>query len=89
MKKRVILFLTDGAPSDGKTAIFQTIRDRNLELNNSVVILTFGLGGVDQETKSILQDIAMQNTAKYGISSNVSSADITVKESLCSSVTIS
>ena len=78
-KRKVILFLTDGAPSDDKKAIFQTIRDRNLELNNSVVILTFGFGGVDQETMNILQDIALQNTAKYGVFSNASFGDITVK----------
>ena len=78
-KRKVILFLTDGAPSDDKKAIFQTIRDRNLELNNSVVILTFGFGGVDQETINILQDIALQNTAKYGVFSNASFGDITVK----------
>ena len=77
--RKVILFLTDGAPSDEKRAIFQTIRDRNLELNNSVVILTFGFGGVDQETINILQDIALQNTAKYGAPSNASFGDVTVR----------
>ena len=80
--RKVILFLTDGAPSDEKRAIFQTIRDRNLELNNSVVILTFGFGGVDQETINILQDIALQNTAKYGVPSNASFGDVTVRQSM-------
>ena len=80
--RKVILFLTDGAPSDEKRAIFQTIRDRNLELNNSVVILTFGFDGVDQETINILQDIALQNTAKYGVPSNASFGDVTVRLSM-------
>ena len=35
--------------------------------------------GVDQETINILQDIALQNTAKYGVFSNASFGDITVK----------
>ena len=75
-KKRVILFLTDGAPSDEETKlIFQTIRDRNFELNNSVIILTYGFGNADQ---AILEDIAKQNTAKYGVPANTSVGDIAV-----------
>lgn len=75
-KKRVILFLTDGAPSDEKTElIFETIRDRNFELNNSVIILTYGFGNADQ---AILEDIAKQNTAKYGVPANTSVGDIPV-----------
>lgn len=75
-KKRVILFLTDGAPSDEKTElIFETIRDRNFELNNSVIILTYGFGKADQ---AILEDIAKQNTAKYGVPANTSVGDIPV-----------
>jgi len=49
----------------------------NLQLNNSVVILTFGFGKVDQKTKEILQDIANQNTTKYGVPENTSVGDIT------------
>ena len=75
-KKRVILFLTDGEPSDPKRKlIFETIRDRNFELNNSVIILTYGFGRADRE---ILEDIATQNTAKYNVSANTSVGDITV-----------
>ena len=79
-KKRVILFLTDGAPSEDeeRRPIFQTIRDMNLQLNNSVIILTFGFGSVDQNTREILQDIAAQNTARYNVSVNSSVGDITV-----------
>ena len=77
-KKRVILFLTDGAHSDEKTElIFETIRDRNFELNNSVIILTYGFGNADQ---AILEDIAKQNTAKYGVPANTSVGDIAVIE---------
>ncbi|XP_015763441.1 PREDICTED: VWFA and cache domain-containing protein 1-like isoform X1 [Acropora digitifera] len=78
-KKRVILFLTDGAPSEDeeRRPIFQTIRDMNLQLNNSVIILTFGFGSVDQNTREILQDIAAQNTARYNVSVNSSVGDIT------------
>ncbi|XP_078343118.1 VWFA and cache domain-containing protein 1-like [Oculina patagonica] len=74
-KKRVILFMTDGKPSDPKVElIFETIRDRNFELNNSVIILTYGFGDVDPE---ILEDIAKQNTAKYNVTANTSVGDIT------------
>ena len=74
-KKRLILFLTDGTPTDPNIPIFETIRNRNFELNNSVVILTFGFGSADQ---AILQDIAKQDTAKYGVPANTSVGDITV-----------
>jgi len=75
-KKRVILFLTDGAPSDeNKELIFHTIRDKNFELNNSVIILTYGFGSAVNQT--ILEDIAEQNTAKYGAPASTSVGDIT------------
>ncbi|XP_068714497.1 VWFA and cache domain-containing protein 1-like [Montipora foliosa] len=78
-RKRVILFLTDGAPSEDEKLkpLFQTIRDMNFQLNNSVVILTFGFGSIDQKTREILQDIAKQNTARYNVSSDSSVGDIT------------
>lgn len=76
--------MTDGAPSDNrKDLIFETIRDRNLELNNSVVILTYGFGSADQE---ILEDIAKQNTAKHNIPVNTSVGDITVMQELYNAV---
>ena len=76
-KKRVILFLTDGAPSDArKEQIFHTIRDKNSELNNSVIILTYGFGSAVNQTN--LEDIAKQNTTKYGASANTAVGDITV-----------
>ena len=76
-KKRVMLFLTDGAPSDEKKElIFHTIRDKNFELNNSVIILTYGFGNKVNQT--ILEDIAEQNTAKHGAPASTSGGDITV-----------
>ena len=76
-KKRVILFLTDGEPSDKNVSlIFKTIRDCNLELNNSVIIFTYGIGTVNKE---ILIDIAIQNTTKYGFPPDKRLGDITVK----------
>lgn len=84
-KKRVILFLTDGAPSDGKKElIFHTIRDKNFELNDSVIILTYGFGSAVNRT--ILEDIAKQNTAKYGASPNTSVGDITVMKHIIHAV---
>ena len=75
-KRRIILFLTASNPKDNRSLIFKTIRDRNLELNNSVIIFTFGIGTPNTE---ILTDIANQNTSKYGYPRNVSVGDITVK----------
>ena len=76
-KKRVILFLTDGHPTDSKEtlSLFETIRNRNLELNNSVIILTYGF---DSKYQEILIDIAHQNTTKYGVPANTSVGDIAV-----------
>ena len=75
-KRRIILFLTDGDPTDDRDLIFKTIRDKNLELNNSVIIFTFG---IDTHNPEILTDIANQNTTKYGYPRNVSVGDVTVK----------
>ena len=75
-KRRIILFLTASDPTDDKGLIFKTIRDRNLELNNSVIIFTFG---IDTPNPEILIDIANQNTTNYRYPRNVSVGDITVK----------
>ena len=77
-KKKVILFLTDGDPSDtNRSLIFKTIRDCNTELNNSIIIFIYGIGNaVNQE---ILKDIANLNTAKYGYPADRTLGDITVK----------
>ena len=41
---KVILFLSDGKPQDtGKIA--EAITNRNEEMNNEVVMLTYGIGG--------------------------------------------
>ena len=74
-KRRVILFLTDGNPTDSKTDLFRIIRDRKFELNNSVIILTYGF---DRAYQEILIDIANQNTTKYGVPANTSVGDIAV-----------
>ncbi|KAL9960894.1 hypothetical protein ACROYT_G034402 [Oculina patagonica] len=60
----VIMFLTDGAPSDDKTSIMQTIKDKNAELHNKVVIMTYGMLVNDK----ILLDIAIQDGTSYGVS---------------------
>ena len=56
-KRRIILFLTASDPTDDKGLIFKTRRDRNLELNNSVIIFTFG---IDTPNPEILTDIAIK-----------------------------
>ena len=60
----VIMFLTDGAPSDDKGSIMQTIKDKNAELHNKVVIMTYGM----LVNEMILFDIANQDGTSYGVS---------------------
>lgn len=75
-KKRVILFLTDGEPNDDNiSSTFKIIRDCNSELNNSIIIFTYGIGTANAE---ILADIAKQNTSKYGFPRDISQGKITV-----------
>jgi len=74
-KQRVILFLSDGDPKDNRLELFKIIRDRNLELNNSVIIITYGF---DRAYQELLIDIADQNTSKYGVPANTSVGDIAV-----------
>lgn len=40
---KVIIFLSDGNPNQ-ETNIFDTIREKNAELHNEVVIHTYGIG---------------------------------------------
>ena len=42
-RKKVIIFLTDGRPNDDEKTILQTIKTKNAELNNEVVIMTYGM----------------------------------------------
>ena len=42
-RKKVIIFLTDGRPNDNEKTILQTIKTKNAELNNEVVIMTYGM----------------------------------------------
>ncbi|XP_078384871.1 VWFA and cache domain-containing protein 1-like [Oculina patagonica] len=62
-RRKVILFLTDGQPTDKNSTIMQTIKTKNAELNNSVVIMTYGI----LQDLPILQHIAEQNGASYGV----------------------
>ena len=71
-RKKVILFLTDGEPNDDKRTIIATIKTRNAELNNEVVILTYGMF----TNLPILQEMAEQ--AGHGIQA---APDITVRTS--------
>ena len=41
---KVILFLSDGRPTDVEAEILQTISEQNAKLGNQVVINTFGIG---------------------------------------------
>jgi len=42
-RKKVILFLTDGQSNLSAESIIQTIQTKNAELNNEVVIMTYGM----------------------------------------------
>ncbi|XP_039253634.2 VWFA and cache domain-containing protein 1-like isoform X1 [Styela clava] len=68
--ERVILFLSDGKPTDKPTElasgryIFTDLKERNKNLNNSVILMTYGLGDDDFD---ILRAMASQNGTQYGI----------------------
>ena len=62
-RKKVIIFLTDGQPNDAAYLIMETIKTKNAELNNSVVIMTYGM----LPNLQILRDIAEQDGTKYGV----------------------
>ena len=47
---KVILMVTDGPPVENATEIYSTIRTENAQLNNSVVIFTYGIGESKTET---------------------------------------
>ena len=53
------MFLTDGLPTDSITLIMQNIKTKNAELNNEVVILTYGMLMKEKDLQ-ILKDIAKQ-----------------------------
>ena len=43
-RDRLILFMSDGEPTDPPNEIFLTIFKRNLDLRNSVILLCYSLG---------------------------------------------
>ena len=67
----MIIFLTDGEPNDAASDIMQTIKTKNAELNNAVVIMTYGM----LKNLQILQDIAKQDGSNYGVTK---APDVTV-----------
>jgi len=70
-REKVIIFLTDGEPNDAKSDIMKTIKTKNAELNNAVVIMTYGM----LTNLQILDDIAKQDGSSYGVSK---APDVTV-----------
>ncbi|XP_062512839.1 VWFA and cache domain-containing protein 1-like isoform X2 [Corticium candelabrum] len=66
--KRVILFLTDGEPTNEHADIMRTINNHNKRLNYSVILLTYGMNIPSHgDAATILEDMATQNFAKHGI----------------------
>ena len=59
MLNQVILFLTDGEPTDSHSLYMEAIKTGNAKLDNKTTIITFGMGsGVNA---SILRTIANQD----------------------------
>ncbi len=80
-RRKVILFLTDGQPTDKNSTIMQTIKTKNAELNNSVVIMTYGI----LQDLPILQHIAEQNGASYGVPK---APDVTVSKQAVNTINL-
>ncbi|XP_076811762.1 VWFA and cache domain-containing protein 1-like isoform X4 [Clavelina lepadiformis] len=80
-RDRVILFMSDGQPSESSTStIFDTLRSRNAEVDDSVVILTYGLGDSDFH---VLEDMASETSSvidesdtKPGVFTQVDNPDL-------------
>ena len=70
-REKVIIFLTDGEPNDTPREIIEKIKTKNAELNNAVVIMTYGM----LQDLQILRDIANQDGTAYGVAK---AADVTV-----------
>ena len=62
-RRKVIVFLTDGKPTDSPKLIMETIKTKNAEHNDTVVIMTYGM----LQNLQILRDIAEQNGTRYGV----------------------
>ncbi|XP_070569588.1 VWFA and cache domain-containing protein 1-like [Ptychodera flava] len=86
----VILFLTDGHPEDAvadslsesekeaqrRHDIMDTIKTRNAQMGNKVIILTFGLG--NQLDEELLEAMAKQDGTDFDIPRNTSAGEIKV-----------
>ncbi|XP_014676321.1 PREDICTED: VWFA and cache domain-containing protein 1-like [Priapulus caudatus] len=67
-RDKVILFLTDGIPSDSPVEIMESIKGLNKELNNTVMIVTYGLGeAASSKGTEILTSMAEQNGTLYEV----------------------
>ena len=61
-RKQVILFLTDGQPTDPKANIMRDIVNYNKLLDNKVIIMTYGIGEGNFE---FLDNMAKQDGFGY------------------------
>ncbi|XP_064634885.1 VWFA and cache domain-containing protein 1-like isoform X2 [Lineus longissimus] len=68
--EKVILFLTDGEPQEGHHKIIKVVKERQTALNNSVTIMTYGLGA-DIGDAATLKGMANVATNKKGTFTHV------------------
>ncbi|XP_077995824.1 VWFA and cache domain-containing protein 1-like [Glandiceps talaboti] len=64
-REQVILFLSDGEPTDSTRDIMREVKSSNEQMENKVVILTIAFG--TSSGISFLADLAKQDFMKYGI----------------------
>ncbi|XP_077996294.1 VWFA and cache domain-containing protein 1-like [Glandiceps talaboti] len=64
-REQVILFLSDGEPTDSKRDIMREVKSSNEQMENKVVILTIAFG--TNSGISFLADLAKQDFEKYNI----------------------
>ncbi|XP_033111396.1 VWFA and cache domain-containing protein 1-like [Anneissia japonica] len=77
-RNQIIMFLTDGLPSDDKKTIMETLLRRSEETMFKIALLTFGFGERIDENTEILSDIALQNFEKYELTPNSLVGDRTI-----------
>lgn len=49
-KDRVLIFLSDGVPTDDESSILSILKERNAKLNHTVIVMTYGLGNESEST---------------------------------------
>ena len=76
-RKQVVLFLTDGQPTDPKESVMREIVESNAMLGNQAIFMAYGIGDGNFE---FLENMAKQEG--YGYKWNATAGKVTVRKSI-------